>query len=179
MIKMIYVYIQKQKQNMSKNSKFNKKRGIVPDTRPKSILPPMSDRSFTIHRHTKIIPGLCNLIAEYASPTIRECIETYTERASTTVGDGVSLRPLIQCDQGAVDFAKHRGRKPKKRDFYAHPKIEFYVKCFRPGVEMFFLTKEVFTSSLETNFWRLPDNRKIAIDEKLMDAIRIWLANIF
>lgn len=168
---------------MKKISKFDRKRGILPDKIPsvlKSKLPPMTEKAFLIYTKTELLPDLANLIAEYASPSYREIVDHFCNKAETTVGDMVCINNKVSCDKNRVDFMKHKGRKPGKKEFYVNPKIEFCIfnHVDTGGSRTFFITKEYFITSLETKVWFLPDNTKIKIEEKFYKAILTWLDGI-
>ena len=161
---------------MVKQSKYNRIREIVKEEdKFKSKLPSMTERAFLIYKHTDLLPGLANLISDYALPSYRECIDFYTDNAMTTIGDVPGQRKIIECSEGTIDFYKHRGRKIKKKEFYINPKIEFYILTYGDRRETFFIGRESFITSLETEFWFLPDRRKIPNSEGFMRAIKLWL----
>ncbi|HOY91266.1 MAG TPA: hypothetical protein PK891_06075, partial [Bacteroidales bacterium] len=114
-----------------------------------------------------------------ASPSHRETVEYFCTRAETTVGDMTAVKNKVTCDKGRVDFIKHRGRKPGKREFYVNPKVEFCIfDHMGSGGRTFFISKEYFITSLETKLWFLPDNTKIKISPELCTAILNWLNEI-
>lgn len=167
---------------MVKTSKYNRNRGITQKKEETYVskLPAMDERAFLVWKHAELPPGIANLISEYAVPNYREIVEHFTKNAATTVGDLFGMRQMIDIPEEMIKFIKHKGRKPGKREFYANPKIEFYVMAFtfHRVRECFYISEENFITSLETGFWFLPDNRKVPITELMMRAIIKWMREI-
>lgn len=167
---------------MVKTSKYNRNRGINQKKEETFVskLPAMDERAFLVWKYAGLIPEIANLIAEYAVPNYREIIEHFSKNVATTVGDLVGMRDIIENSNGTIKFARHRGRKPGKKEFYAKPKTEFYiiVHTSERVMECFYITVENFITSLETGFWFLPDNRKVPISVILMEAIKKWMRGI-